>query len=52
MRGKELEKFMEDLAREDLKTYKKYDFNEVSKMLEDEVRFTHQFAFNDNVKKK
>lgn len=51
MRGKELEKFMEDLERENFKTYKKYDFNEVSKMLEDEVRFTHQFAFNDNAKK-
>ena len=46
IRGKELEKFMEDLARENFKTYKKYDFLEVSKLLEDEVKFSHQFAYN------
>ena len=46
IQGKELEKFMEDLARENFKTYKKYDFLEVSKLLEDEVKFSHQFAYN------
>ena len=44
--GKELEKLMEDLARENFKTYKKYDFAKVSKLLEDEVKFSHQFAYN------
>lgn len=44
--GKELEKLKEDLARENFKTYKKYDFAKVSKLLEDEVKFSHQFAYN------
>ena len=51
MKGKELEEYMENLEKEDFKTYKEYDFKEVSKLLEDEVKFTHQFAYNDNAKK-
>ena len=49
--GKELEKLKEDLARENFKTYKKYDFAKVSKLLEDEVKFSHQFAYNKNAGK-
>ena len=49
--GKELEKLKEDLARENFKTYKKYDFAKVSKLLEDEVKFSHQFAYNKHAGK-
>ena len=51
MKGKELDNFMENLAKENFNTYKKYNFNEISKVLEDEVNFTHQFAFNNNARK-
>ena len=51
MKGKELDNFMENLAKENFNTYKKYNFNEISKVLEDEVNFTHQFAYNNNARK-
>ena len=33
---------MEDLERENFKSYQQYDFAEVSKLLEEEVKFSHQ----------
>ena len=49
--GKELEKLMQDLEKENFKSYQQYDFAEVSKLLEEEVKFSHQFAYNRNAGK-
>ena len=49
--GKELEKLMQDLEKENFKSYQQYDFAEASRLLEEEVKFSHQFAYNKNAGK-
>ena len=45
MQGKELDQFMESLEKEALKKYKKYNFDKVAKLLEEEADFSHKYAF-------
>ncbi len=49
--GKELEKLMQDLEKENFKSYQQYDFAEASRLLEEEVKFSHQFAYNKHAGK-
>lgn len=45
IQGKELDQFMESLEKEALKKYKKYNFDKVAKLLEEEADFSHKYAF-------
>ena len=45
LQGKELDEYREFLEKETLKKYKKYNFEKVSKLLEEEADFSHKYAF-------
>ena len=45
LQGKELDEYMEFLEKETLKKYKKYNFDKVAKLLEEEADFSHKYAF-------
>lgn len=45
IQGKELDQLMESLEKETLKKYKKYNFDKVAKLLEEEADFSHKYAF-------